>query len=364
MNCGKGQALCQEVISRLVQRRLLRRDSGPLAADASWTQPSGNSYIHYMNSEMPPTSSDVGGDRLVHSHAVVHSDERNALPVTDDLRHARGLAFASLIGPAEGSVHMEVGHSELAGGGYISGHLHPFEETFYILDGEVLLRSQGRDYALGVGDFGVIPLGVPHSWRNPGDAPVRWLRVRAPQPRDLTDRARISIPCEGFELPQQGAAPPVGLPHVANLGHFESSQMPPPGPVAIRGANNYSVRNISVRLMVDDVAGAHHHIMFTGQMESDPSTIADVPPPHYHAFEEMYYFVGGTARGILEGNEFDIRPGDVAFAGVNATHGFIPTSSDPLRWVEVMAPRPPEQNSMMFVNQWDAVARAAGEGRW
>ena len=318
-----------------------------------------------MKSETALAQDDDGGQGSpTHSHAVVHSDERTALPVTDDPRLASGLTFASLIGPAEGSVHMQVGHSELAGGGHVNGHLHPFEETFYILEGRVLLRVNGRDYALAAGDFGVIPLGTAHAWRNPGDEPVRWLRVRVPQPRDLTDLAAVSILCEGFELPEVGIAPTMGLPHVPYLGHFDGEQMPPPGPVAIRGANNYAVRNISVRLMVDDVAGAHHHIMFTGQMESDPSAVSDVPPPHYHAFEEMYYFVGGTARGILEGRHFDIRAGDVAFAGVNATHGFIPTSSDPLRWIEVMAPRPPEQNSMMFVNQWGAVARAAQEGRW
>ena len=300
----------------------------------------------------------------MHAHAVVHAEERATEPVTENAEVALGLEFASLIGPAEGSVHMQVGHSVLQPGGYINGHLHPYEESFYITSGQVWLRMQGASLSLKPGDFGVVPIGVPHAWRNVSDEPVRWIRIRAPQPRDVSDEASSSYLCAGFELPENATPPPIGLPTVRHFGHFSEEQMPPAGPVAIRGTNNYNVRNISVRLMVDDVLGAHHHIMFMGQMASDPGQAADVPPPHYHAFEEMYYFVSGTARGLLEGQEFPVSAGDVAFAGVNATHGFIPTSDEPLRWIEVMAPRPPEQDSMMFVNQWNGVAASAREGKW
>jgi mannose-6-phosphate isomerase-like protein (cupin superfamily) len=226
----------------------------------------------------------------------------------------------------------------------------------------VSLRLGGFDYALAAGDFGVVPMAVPHSWANTSDEPVRWLRVRAPQPRDVDDETQGTYLCDGFGLPREATAPAFGLPSVRHFGHFSDEQMPPPGPIAIRGANNYGVRNISVRLMIDDTVGAKHHVMFVGQMASDRDRVSDVPPPHYHAFEETYYFVGGTARGLLEGNEFDITAGDVAFAGVNALHGFVPTSDDPLRWIEVMAPRPPEQDSMMFVGQWERLRSAPADG--
>jgi len=300
----------------------------------------------------------------MHPYAVVHAADRPTLPVEAPWGAVEGLEFASLIGPVEGSAHMQIGHSLLHPGGYISGHLHAYEESFYILSGEVWLRMAGNDAALRAGDFGVVPLGVPHSWKNASDEPVLWLRIRAPQPRDVHDETQGTYLCKGFSLPENATAPPFGLPSVRHLGHFSEEQLPPPGPVAIRGTNNYAVRNISVRLMVDDIVGARQHVVFVGQMASDGERIADVPPPHYHAFEETYYFIGGTARGILEGEEHAISAGDVAFAGVNATHGFVPTSAEPLRWIEVMSPRPPDQDSMLFVNQWNNLESAAREGQW
>ncbi|HEY9470763.1 MAG TPA: cupin domain-containing protein [Propionibacteriaceae bacterium] len=298
----------------------------------------------------------------MHPYAVVSSATRPTSPVDTSWGPVEGLEFASLIGPAEGSMHMQIGHSVLHPGGYVSGHLHAFEESFYIISGEVWLRMLGTDVTLTTGDFGVVPLGVPHSWRNNSDSPVRWLRIRAPQPRDVNDASEGTYRCHEFELPRAPIRPRFGLPSVRHLGHFSEDQLPPPGPVAIRGTNNYAVKNISLRLMVDDTLGAVHHVTFVGQMAAGREIARDVPPPHYHAFEETYCFVGGKARGVLEGNEHDIEAGDVAFAGVNATHGFVPASDEPLRWIEIMAPRPPSQDSMMFVNQWKALADSAGEG--
>lgn len=299
----------------------------------------------------------------MHANAVVHVADRSARPVSDD-EFCRGLAVAEIVGPGEGSVHMQISQCVLDPGGHIAGHLHPFEESFILLSGEVCLRMNGCDTAFRPGDFGVVPLGVAHAWRNLSDAPAKWLRVRAPQPRDVGVVRDSTFLVVSLGLPAlSSSAPPFGLPTVRHFGHFDEAQMPPPGPVAIRGANNYAVSNISIRLMVDDTVGARHHIMFVGQMASAPDQAHNAPPPHYHAFEEMYYFVSGAARGLLEGVEHPIRAGDVAFAGVNATHGFIPIGDEPLRWIEVMAPRPPEQDSMLFVNQWHAVQEASREGR-
>jgi mannose-6-phosphate isomerase-like protein (cupin superfamily) len=246
----------------------------------------------------------------------------------------------------------------------VGGHLHAYEESFFILSGEVTFRMGGRDALLRSGDFGVVPLGVPHAWKNVADEPARWLRIRVPQPRDTEDELTGTYAVPGFALPENASPPPFGLPSVRHLGHYGEEQLPPPGPVSIRGTNNYAVRNIGLRLMVDSTLGAYHHTAFVGQMASDPARTGDVPPPHYHAFEEMYYFISGTARGLLEGDEHPISAGDVAFAGVNATHGFTPTGYEPLRWIVVMAPVPPEQDSMMFVNQWKALDDAMREGRW
>ena len=44
---------------------------------------------------------------------------------------------------------------------------------------------------------------------------------------------------------------------------------------------------------------------------------------HYHPFEEIYYFLSGGLRGMLDGDEVEVAAGDLLWAGVDATHGFV-----------------------------------------
>jgi len=62
--------------------------------------------------------------------------------------HPRSLASNSTaytrfsgIGYETGSVHSDFGISRLDTGGAITAHVHSFEETFYVMDGEVLVAT-------------------------------------------------------------------------------------------------------------------------------------------------------------------------------------------------------------------------------
>jgi quercetin dioxygenase-like cupin family protein len=53
-------------------------------------------------------------------------------------------------------------------------HAHPAEEeTFYMLEGEVVIHLDGDEWSLGVGGL----VSVPPAWRTPISSPRRW-RVR------------------------------------------------------------------------------------------------------------------------------------------------------------------------------------------
>ena len=103
--------------------------------------------------------------------------------------HSTGFRRATYVDRTMGSLHMGVGVCYLEHGGVIRPHIHSFEESFYILEGHVTLQIGERSHTLEPGFFGLIPTGVRHSWRNvwtnPGDQPVRWLEMQAPQPRPV-----------------------------------------------------------------------------------------------------------------------------------------------------------------------------------
>ncbi|HET7478524.1 MAG TPA: cupin domain-containing protein [Rubrobacteraceae bacterium] len=64
-------------------------------------------------------------------------------------------------------------------------HLHrDFEETFYVLEGELTVRVGPRKVTAPAGSFVVIPRGVVHRPSNPGTQPTRVLLIFSPAGMD------------------------------------------------------------------------------------------------------------------------------------------------------------------------------------
>src|SRR5260370_41526821 len=89
-------------------------------------------------------------------------------PAVDDQTHA---------------VHTGFGICELEPGGSLPGHLHSFEQSFFILEGEVVLTTAEGSFLLGPDDYGLVPVGVPHAGRNEGGGTAGGAGVMGPQPR-------------------------------------------------------------------------------------------------------------------------------------------------------------------------------------
>src|SRR5215217_3170085 len=99
--------------------------------------------------------------------------------------HTQGLRRAALVGRSVGAVHTGFALAELDPGGSVGTHVHSYEQSFYVLDGEPRLTVDGRTYRLAPHECGLIPVGVPHAWRAGDDgAPGRWLEMSAPTPRE------------------------------------------------------------------------------------------------------------------------------------------------------------------------------------
>lgn len=281
--------------------------------------------------------------------AVTRHGEGTVLP-SDGGGTARGSTATVIAGPEQGAAHLEVAVVELEPGGSVSGHVHPFEESFYVLEGEVLVAIADRSYRLWPGDFGYAPVSTPHAWANPGSHRSRWLRTRAPQPRWVDDRRGVYPVTE--TAPPTGGRPVIPADRARRfVGHFDESLLPQAGPIQMKGFRSAAPTNVAVYMLVDEVMGAVHHAVFMIRFGPTGETMT-LGGEHFHPFEETYYILEGEAVAHLEGEAVTVGPGDLVFAGVNAFHGFTNTTSEPVRWIEAQAPMPPPANSFFFRSDW------------
>ncbi|MBL8051678.1 MAG: cupin domain-containing protein, partial [Anaerolineales bacterium] len=77
--------------------------------------------------------------------------------------HSTGFRRAGYVDRAMGSVHMGTGICYLDANGVIQPHLHSFEESFYILEGTVIVQIGEQAYQLSAGHYGLISTGIKHA---------------------------------------------------------------------------------------------------------------------------------------------------------------------------------------------------------
>jgi quercetin dioxygenase-like cupin family protein len=284
-----------------------------------------------------------------------------AVPAVPDgwAAHSRGFRRWSVVDEQAGAVHTGFGACELDPGGSVAAHVHSFEETFYLLDGEAAVETSEGATLLRAGDYGLLPVGVPHAWRNPGAVPARWVDMLAPQPRSrLGGDTQLTAPLRG--------APPAVVdprdPRTRRFGHIEPGNMDPGRQSQELLAVSASMRTallvysgITVKMMVDGDLGAQLQTMFMVQYQ--PSGVAGT---HDHPFEETYLILEGEVDASFDGERYRLVAGDVAWAGVGCVHGFRNPADRPVRWLETQAPQPPRRHSYRFARDWDYLREVLG----
>ena len=66
----------------------------------------------------------------------------------------------------------------------------------------------------------------------------------------------------------------------------------------------------------------------------------------------------GETEATFDGETYQPRRGDVAWAGVGCVHAFRNPGPGRVRWLETQAPQPPARHSYRFARDWDVPARA------
>jgi mannose-6-phosphate isomerase-like protein (cupin superfamily) len=60
-------------------------------------------------------------------------------------------------------------------------HLHrEHTDAFYVLEGQLTFEIGSETITTSAGEFVAVPPNLPHSFRNAGAGPARWLTIHAP----------------------------------------------------------------------------------------------------------------------------------------------------------------------------------------
>jgi quercetin dioxygenase-like cupin family protein len=301
-------------------------------------------------------SSDSGTRQLADGMPGYRLVRREDVELADALPgRSSGLTTCRLVGGALGSTHMALTLVSLVDG-HVDTHVHSYETSFYVLEGEPMLYLDGRGVELKPGACGAVPVGVPHAFRC--ESRSLWLEMAAPRPRaDGSDT---------FFLGPAPDAAPVQLdvrdPRNRNLflltdGETDLDRLKlgatvgAPTVSASMATAVLGYSGIAVKMLVDQRLDAQLHTMF--MVDYQPGAVAH---PHDHPFEESYYMLEGEVDVVANGDRYTLRPGDVFWTATGCVHAFYETQGGRVRWLETSAPAPPPRHSYRFERDWDYLA--------
>jgi quercetin dioxygenase-like cupin family protein len=264
---------------------------------------------------------------------------------------AEGVTRWRGVGEDDGAAHTDFGITRLEPGGRTAAHVHSFEESFHVIEGEVVLVTPEATVRLVAGDYGVIPIGVPHAWRASGESGAAWADLFTPpaRARHGSDTYRVA------ELPEREPVPvDTRDPRTRSFGNIRAEHMDAGRQSQELLAVSASMRTallvysgITLKMMVDSDLGATLGTLFMVQYEPDGKA-----GKHDHPLEEAYLILDGEVAATFDGEEFLLGPGDIAWAGVGCVHSFAATGAE-VRWLESQSPQMPPRHAYRFARDWE-----------
>jgi quercetin dioxygenase-like cupin family protein len=93
-----------------------------------------------------------------------------------------GITVKMLVDQRLGAVLHQLFMVEYEPGGVAQPHDHPFEETYYVLEGVLDASADDERFTLGPGDLFWTGVGCVHAFHNRGEGRVRFVETQSPQP--------------------------------------------------------------------------------------------------------------------------------------------------------------------------------------
>jgi quercetin dioxygenase-like cupin family protein len=106
-------------------------------------------------------------------------------------------------------------------------HIHHKEsEAFYVMEGEFEFLKGDQTIRAGVGSFVRVPPGVPHAFRNVGEAPARFLAIVTPGGLHEKLLGEIGEPAQSESLPSLPDGPP-DVERIVRIAQKYATEIPP-----------------------------------------------------------------------------------------------------------------------------------------
>jgi len=294
------------------------------------------------------------------NHIVKKKDALDLVVPSEFVGRSQGYTRDDVVDEGGGSVQMGFHVARLDPGGRVATHVHSFEESLYVVEGELTVDTPEGGHRLVAGDYALIPVGMSHAFRNSSAAPVSFSEMKAPLPRE---RFGFDTQFPGPLPEAEPMSPDVRDPRNRYFGHIEPENMDPAMQTQDRLAQSASMRTallvysgISVKMMVDSDLGADLSTMFMVQYEQGGFAGA-----HDHPLEEAYQILAGNVEATFDGVKYELGPGDVAWAGVGCVHEFRNIGDGIVRWLETQAPQPPSRHSYRFARDWAYLENAIAD---
>jgi quercetin dioxygenase-like cupin family protein len=186
-------------------------------------------------------------------------------------------------------------------------HHHAFDESFYVLDGELVFQLDEELATAGPGTFMFAPAGAVRTAANLGAAPARYLLLCTPA-GPIPERTEVG-------------------PRLRERADLDRAR---PIPVASKRLN------VHVR---SEQSGGR-----LGLMENFMSARRSGPPLHHHDFDELFWVLEGELTFQLGSELVTRRAGEFAFAPRGAEHTFANRSEDQARFLLACTPGTFERN--------------------
>ena len=215
----------------------------------------------------------------------------------------------------------------------IGEHMHrAMEEMYFIFDGPCRFTVNGRTALLPARSMVLCPMGSSHGIYNDSDHPLEWMNVLVTTEKGVFNAINFGEDLTDAEV--ESPAPFLWANLDRSLLHPEANAHLGKGSILFR------------RLWSD--ANFKTNWYFVDHCLLPPDT--SIGYHQHNTIEEVYYVLEGTGRFTVNGQTFDVKPGDALPCRLHDSHGLYNNSSGDL---EIMVVSVAERKGYdRYTNNW------------